>query len=1278
MIGRSKYLAVFTLVLIVLACSFIAKDSVSAEITLDDESSTLTVNQDTVSRADVAQYLTVERIVFTSSVRHIGNGAFSGFSSLTTLSIPSSVTTIGDEAFRDCTALTRVYIANGDVGENAFHGCTSLVTLSVGSTALVSDNAFEGCTALSSVTYLSNYPSQFLCANGVGVNGVNLTIEGTGNLDLSGRNVTTLTIGGSVDSLDSMTLAGVESVRALTIDDGVSISQTSMNEFSSLQNLTISSSTIPDYALQNCDELTSLNVGSSAKVSSLSFSGLDKIRNITYASTSTFTTSPFAATGFASDVSGCSVNVVGTTIVDNLFRNTVKISSVTIGPSVTRIGSSAFDGASGITFIDYNTSRIQSFTASPFAGIESTGLEVRTSVTTIPAHFLEGIVAKTFTANNVSTIGAYAFAGSTASFELSDMLSSNGVVIGEHAFENCTGVTSFTIDGVRSIGDRAFAGCTGLASIVFQRAPTTVDGSPFSGAGGPNSKLSVCANVPNGLFEGYVGAVTFEGSITSIGSRSFFGCNVGSMSGLTSLESIGSLAFGDASVSEIYISPTVKTISYDAFDGATGVSSIIIDRSDLMVVMNTIEHVSVFDGIVSTGAELKLSESITTIPSNTFNGAGCIASVDLANIVAIGQQAFQDTGLKSVSFPSTLLEIGERAFAGTNSLRTITFLNSETAIGTNAFLVDIEHFDTNINCLRHSTAAEYPWGNDRRDEHMSYTHIAGEYSGMMEVIFSIFSPVLGYTVTNAIIDFFMDDVTLNTIESIDLGSYELNIGLLVVIFLILLLFLFVFIYRDYSEGVRIIEIILSLAFVMFITITAIRRLIEYPDWYWFISIFIGLGAIAPIVGSVRQLRSPRLPHEGETLIRLYSLDLQTVKDAAFAPLNYLRHPRWYLLFTVLPLGWIHSLIYAATFLLLHIPAYVFSYILAKMFERRMDLNDKHVQGSVCPYCGSYNEKIQYRCNGEKDGVPCGTLHMDLSPGKYGVHKAICGTCHTKIPCGYRNRRWDGPVQGVCSHCGVDININEAEPFSISVVGSPGSGKTTLIGGAMTFMHESAQELGGASIKEYAINVEMLMDQFSASNIPPTVLRPDSPYVMFFTKKDEDILRGVYLYDVNGTAFTSNGEDALMQNQYTFADGVIITINPYDIRDFAISRGKDIEASNDVNSFMDRFLLGFETMHDAAIDDIIKVPVAVVVTHSEDAGIVPTYADTIDLLESSDRVRAFLIENDLFNFVNSLEFRFEKVMYLSADIDEARSGSSSYAPVGWIIGVNNENMKRIFY
>ena len=70
-----------------------------------------------------------------NSVTTIGDEAFSNCSSLTSINIPNSVTTIGDMAFSGCSGLTNIHIPNSvtSIGDHTFYSCSSLTSISVAS-----------------------------------------------------------------------------------------------------------------------------------------------------------------------------------------------------------------------------------------------------------------------------------------------------------------------------------------------------------------------------------------------------------------------------------------------------------------------------------------------------------------------------------------------------------------------------------------------------------------------------------------------------------------------------------------------------------------------------------------------------------------------------------------------------------------------------------------------------------------------------------------------------------------------------------------------------------------------------------------------------------------------------------------------------------------------------------------------------------------------------------------------------------------------------------------
>ena len=100
-------------------------------------------------------------VKFGNSVTSIGLCAFTNCTSLTSVTIPNSVTSIGPEAFYYC-GLTSVTIPDSvtSIGEAAFIFCSSLISATIGNGVMsIGDEAFRDCTSLTNAYFKGNAPS---------------------------------------------------------------------------------------------------------------------------------------------------------------------------------------------------------------------------------------------------------------------------------------------------------------------------------------------------------------------------------------------------------------------------------------------------------------------------------------------------------------------------------------------------------------------------------------------------------------------------------------------------------------------------------------------------------------------------------------------------------------------------------------------------------------------------------------------------------------------------------------------------------------------------------------------------------------------------------------------------------------------------------------------------------------------------------------------------------------------------------------------------------------
>ncbi|MBR3492991.1 MAG: leucine-rich repeat domain-containing protein, partial [Bacteroidales bacterium] len=242
--------------------------------------------------------------------------------------------------------------------------------------------------------------------------------------------------------------------------------------------------------------------------------------------------------------------------------------SLTIGNTVTTIGSGAFSWCSGLTgslTIGNSVTEIGSYAFSGCSGLTG-GLTIGNSVTEIGSYAFSscsGLTGSLTIPNSVTTISDNAFYGCNG-FTGSLTIPNSVTMIGVGAFSNCSGFTgSLTIpNSVTTIGDWAFGVCSGFTgNLTIGNSVTTIGIQAFSSC------------------SGFTGSLIIGNSVTEIGDMAFFGCIglTGSLTIPNSVTDLGSLAFSWCSgfTGSLTIGNSVATIGNEAFSGCSGLSSII-------------------------------------------------------------------------------------------------------------------------------------------------------------------------------------------------------------------------------------------------------------------------------------------------------------------------------------------------------------------------------------------------------------------------------------------------------------------------------------------------------------------------------------------------------------------------------------------------------------------------------------------------------------------------------------------------------------------------------
>ena len=215
-----------------------------------------------------------------NSVTSIGDYAFSGCSSLTSVTIPDSVTSIGDDAFSDCESLTSVTIPDSvtSIGNCAFASCTSLTGI------WVAEGNSHYASDASGVLFNKGMHTLVQCPGAFAAYTIPDSVTRIGERAFYYcTSLTSVTIPNSVRSIGKWAFRGCSSLTSVTIPNSVtSIDDGTFASCTSLTSVTIPNSVtyFGEWAFDDCTSLTDVYyAGSKAqwKALGISFSGNDDL-----------------------------------------------------------------------------------------------------------------------------------------------------------------------------------------------------------------------------------------------------------------------------------------------------------------------------------------------------------------------------------------------------------------------------------------------------------------------------------------------------------------------------------------------------------------------------------------------------------------------------------------------------------------------------------------------------------------------------------------------------------------------------------------------------------------------------------------------------------------------------------------------------------------------------------------------------------------------------------------------------------------------------------------
>ncbi len=316
----------------------------------ESENLVFTLNNDTNSYTVSSTNKQLQKLVIPSTyndkpVTTIGGNAFSDCTELTSVTIPDTVTRIDNYAFQNCTALTSITIPDNviRIGAYVFSGCTALTDITI---------PFVG--EMKSGTENTNF--KYIFGENVPTSLKNVVITSAENIDTKAfahcESLASITIPDSVKSIGASAFSGCTTLTSITIPNYVkSIGASAFSGCSGLTSITIPNyvTSIEESAFSGCSGLTSITIPNSVtSIGASAFLGCSGLTSITI---------PNSVTSIgASAFSGCS-----------------GLTSITIPYGVKDIGVSAFSGCSGLTSINipYTLKSIGVFAFSGCSGLTS-------------------------------------------------------------------------------------------------------------------------------------------------------------------------------------------------------------------------------------------------------------------------------------------------------------------------------------------------------------------------------------------------------------------------------------------------------------------------------------------------------------------------------------------------------------------------------------------------------------------------------------------------------------------------------------------------------------------------------------------------------------------------------------------------------------------------------------------------------------------------------------------------------------------------------------------
>ena len=581
----------------------------------------------------------VKRVTIPEGVTRIGAYAFAGIQSLERIDLPSTLETIDYGAFYGCTNLK---VVNGlenvkFINQSAFQGCALTGDINLGNAVAIADYAFSENASIKSV----HLPA-------------------------------------TLQSIGSYAFGANSALKSVTIDaEKIKVGSYAFTNCTSLESISINTAVVPTGAFNECSSLKSVTFGKDVSVVEEYAFRNSRVTNFTVAEGNT-TFKSWENGKYLTNMSGTEILLVAPTLTEFTLNNS----------EITSVGVGAFSGNAKLTSVKIpSVTKVDSYAFSECEKLKTVELG---NLTYIGSYAFENTSVDTFEFRGDVTIGEYAFSRS----KITRIVIGDGLKVPTGAFANCTKLETVVIGNNVEIGSFAFYNDQYHAEpediVLYFYNSTTGKKEPM------NSKIYKVK------LDGSINSLTIGDNVI-IGDYAFYGASNLQSVTLGAGAEIGNASFYNCvSLSDIDLSKVIK-IGESAFSGDIHYVYSEIDYTNVYINENgeytycyyapALTHIDL-SSLESLGANafslckklesVTLGDKLTVISDGAFQYCDVLRSINLENVVSVGDSAFAECALESVDLTSAL-SIGKYAFCYNAEMLSAIFGTENLVIGEGAF-----------------------------------------------------------------------------------------------------------------------------------------------------------------------------------------------------------------------------------------------------------------------------------------------------------------------------------------------------------------------------------------------------------------------------------------------------------------------------------------------------------------------------------------------------------------------------------------------------------------